>query len=307
MTGRLWCAFGVLADADFELPGGRDDLTGPSELSLRLVDDESLERNWGGACSPPVWETQFDGRPFRVETDAAGAHRFVLGERAAVLEASGKVLLCGPGSDGDRAWQRVLLDTALYSCRLLAGSTLLHAAAVAHREAAVAIVGSTGGGKTSLALALMCRGARLLSDDVVALDPHADGMRAAPGPPLMNLPAGTAQPPGASLLATFEESHEHWIAVTPEAHAPQPLPLAAIVLLERSGQERPRIERMPVQPLALLRHAIYFEHLTSARGSRFEVFSKLVERVPVLRLEAAPSVTPDALAATAEAAVFGQP
>lgn len=295
MTDRArLCAFGQLAEADFPLPGARADLPGTPQLSLTLVDAETLERRPVDMTEPVLWATRFDGLPFQVRSARDGSHRFSLGDRAAVLDADAHVLLCGPGSDTDPVWQRVLLDTVLYCCRLLAGETLLHAAAVEREAGAVAIAASSGAGKSSLTLALMQRGARLLSDDVVAMEPRGDRMLASAGPPLMNVPAAAPMPVGAEVLATFDD--ERWVQLPPEAHTPHPLALAAVVLLDRAGSQPPSLERLTATPTALLGHAIYFEHLSVAQRSRFDTFSRLVELVPVMRLCASPSVPPAELA-----------
>jgi HPr kinase/phosphorylase len=53
--------------------------------------------------------------------------------------------------------------------------TLLHASAVAIGDRGVLILGPSGSGKSSLALALMATGARLVADDGVILRAGADG------------------------------------------------------------------------------------------------------------------------------------
>lgn len=60
------------------------------------------------------------------------------------------------------------------------GWILLHAAAAAFRSGSVVLPGASGAGKTTLALALRERGAKILGDDIVQLHPVRGTIRAYP-------------------------------------------------------------------------------------------------------------------------------
>lgn len=66
-------------------------------------------------------------------------------------------------------------------------STLLSASAVAIGDVAVAIEGPPGSGKSSLALALIDRGAKLIGDDGVQLTREGDRLIASPPPNIEGL------------------------------------------------------------------------------------------------------------------------
>jgi hypothetical protein len=51
----------------------------------------------------------------------------------------------------------------------------------------VAFVGASGAGKTGIATRLVARGASFLTDDVLAVEPADDHVRAHPGPPFMSI------------------------------------------------------------------------------------------------------------------------
>ncbi|MCB9161806.1 MAG: hypothetical protein H6644_18505 [Caldilineaceae bacterium] len=84
---------------------------------------------------------------------------------------------------------------------------LYHGATLAHGDRACLIVGASGFGKTTLALALAQRGPRLLSDEIGAVtasghvSPFARAVRLrSPTPALLNLPPGTVHAAGHGQL-----------------------------------------------------------------------------------------------------------
>lgn len=73
---------------------------------------------------------------------------------------------------------------------------ILHASAVDWEGRGVLIRGSAGSGKSSLALALMAFGARLVGDDRVRVERRGDMLRAGPGPNI----AGMIEARGIGIL-----------------------------------------------------------------------------------------------------------
>lgn len=146
--------------------------------------------------------------------DTAGGGADVVVRRGAV-EAPGPVGAYGisgwPGDDADTvAWRRdtrlritasdITVDTAddafARQCVLgpglgvllhRRGRLVLHGSAVDVGGRAVVLVGDKGAGKSTTAAALVARGHRLLTDDLVALDETAGGAAVLPGPTQMKL------------------------------------------------------------------------------------------------------------------------
>ena len=67
---------------------------------------------------------------------------------------------------------------------LLQGLEVFHASAVVQGGEAIALLGPSRAGKTSLALELCARGASFLADDVLALETREDALFAHPGSPV---------------------------------------------------------------------------------------------------------------------------
>ena len=111
----------------------------------------------------------------------------------------------------------------------LRGQTVLHASAVAVDGAAIAFVGQSGRGKSTLATLLCLDGADLVTDDVLTI---------AAGPPVTCI--GGAHElrlrPAASVLAEERPGHasrttaDERLAFSPSPAVVEPLPLAAIIV-----------------------------------------------------------------------------
>lgn len=133
----------------------------------------------------------------------------------------------------------MLIATALPAALWLQGRYVLHAAAVRlpGRAAAIAIAGPSGIGKSTLAAALVARGAALLADDSVALDD--DGLAS-------GLPGGLFEPDGAA--------GRRFVGV-PAPRRAAPARLAALLVLSRGEGEWTRLDRLAaVRELLVQRH-----------------------------------------------------
>jgi hypothetical protein len=290
-------AFGLGVRLGFPLRPleGRDVATCRPTLDVRLVPFDA-----NAVASGPeelVWATRFDGHRYSMHRLGDRSHRFLYGDRAAFhLSADGSELRCAVADVDEPGWQRLFLDTVLWSCSLLSGFELLHASAVTWSHGAIALASTTGGGKTSLAAELLRRGAELLCDDVLAFTRVDGRLGGHPAPPVMNLPLNGPQEIGREL-ARFPG--ERWIAV--EHAAREPRPLDAICLLERRRGGGLAIERLSSTPLDLLPHAFALRGAPQ-RGAahRFEVLSEVATEVPVYRVSADVDVPPDQLADVVE-------
>jgi len=117
---------------------------------------------------------------------------------------------------------------------------VLHASGVVLRGSAALFAGPQGAGKSSLAAALLRRGAALLSDDTVALQPRGGALIAHPGAALLHLRADEHE-----RLSTRERAvlGSPTAVLGKQRYSPSvtasPAPLRELFLLERSTHGPP--------------------------------------------------------------------
>ena len=114
----------------------------------------------------------------------------------------------------------------------------LHASAIATPQGAVAFLGASGAGKSSIAAFLARRGHRILADDICLVDPAAPReQRVLPMAPWLKLWSATLDAMGESsqgLPRIFSDDEKYrYVLQQPEA----PTPLAELILLERAEDQ----------------------------------------------------------------------
>lgn len=291
-------AYGLQIESDFRLPG-----TEPvahdrrSRPALRITQDDAA------AVPKPEGEARFlrhlyayNGVAYAMLEGPDGDALFLYGPHVRLhLSADHRELRCVVGRPEDFGWQRVLLDTVLWSVSLLRGFELLHASAVQTRHGVLALIAPTGGGKSSLAAEFLRRGAALFADDIVALAQASGGeVIAYPGPQLMNVPSAVDPDglPGAVPLHRFGD--ETWMNLRSGPTDAQPLSCA--VLVDRFPDAGLECVTIEATTLTLLPHMRFLPDRHDRPRRRFMLSSALAADTRVLRLTADPSVPPAQLA-----------
>lgn len=183
-------AFGVGLSLSFPAPG-LPRRPGPENLPqamLELAGEEDLDRAWSPQAPSRLLEETFEGeRPDRtIDFDEELGYRLYAKHfGAAVISPDGARVRCAPPPVAEWRWQRFLVGRVLPWTALLRGREVFHASAVRLGDRAVALVAPTGGGKTSLAIQLVLRGAGFITDDVLAMERTEDGVAAHPGAALV--------------------------------------------------------------------------------------------------------------------------
>jgi hypothetical protein len=296
----------VPIDVAFPLPGLRDVIAcDAAAVRLTLCTPRELADWWGDAADAvPLWTTRFpEGELVTVMKRGDSAQRIDYGEHARFgITPSGAGVLCAPSEMSDPRWRRFLLDTVLWWISSLRGFFLLHACALAGSGGVAAFASTTGGGKTTLALELVRRGWRVLSDDVVALDRRAGRIYAHPAPAVMNAPAtGVALEALGVPVATIGD--EVWLEV--EAPEPAAQRLEAVVLYQRARGRPLRMERIAATPLDLAPHIWDARNDLERARERFDFVSDLVNAVALYKLEASLTTSPSEIAAAVDEALAG--
>ena len=219
------------------------------------------------------------------------------GDAAHLLSADGLRLHCVPGEGGADDWQRFLIAHVLPFAAALKGLEVLRGSAVVLGGQAVALLGLSGAGKTSLALALCRLGASFLADEVLAVQRVKGSLLGHPGTPVAALDHADAErlpDPIACGELIAVNARERLVRI---GTAGEPALLAALFFLDRSpgGPAEPSFEPMAGAQVLL---ASTFNFVLEKRECRQRLLAlgALASRRRVERVRLGPSVDASTLA-----------
>ncbi len=237
-TSPVTHAFGVKLSFGFEAPGLApiERLDPQGATRVRVGEPRAVEE-WRDGRAEPLFGRNFeDGRAilslhrhpqygYRLFADGFGIYE---------ISPSLDDLVCGPNPELEPwQWQRFLTAQVLPLLAVLHGREVLHASAVALGDRVIALVGGSGAGKTSVALQLVAREARLVADDVLALELRGDDVIAHPGAGAVNLSPDDRERLNGLIddrqIAGIDEEGMR-VAVERET---RPLKLAAVYFIDR--------------------------------------------------------------------------
>src|SRR6476661_3296697 len=295
-------AFGLEVDASCEAPGLPPASGAPAgpRTQLDVVPASDIEQRWPASGAHRILEEWIGpGEPARTIDlhPRLGYRLYARHFGLARISPGGARIECAPPDLEPWSWQRFLVGRILPWAALLRGYEPFHASAVAFNDHAVAFIGPTGAGKTSLAIQLVARGAKFVTDDVLSLDERDGILMAHPGAGIASIRDAERQViPGAtwSRLGTVLGHSEKTYMALPRAE--RPLPLRAVYFL--AGGEGPPIEPITtLDPRLLLASSFVLSVQTPARlRNQLEVCAALARDVPLFRLRIAPGITSTQLA-----------
>ncbi|OLF15715.1 hypothetical protein [Actinophytocola xanthii] len=189
-----------------------------------------------------------------------------------------------PGAD--EGLLSVMISGTLLAVHLmLRHAHVLHASAVHRDGRALAFVGSSGMGKSTVSAALCGVGCDLVSDDLLRVDRVGETLLVHPGGTESRLRPSARPLATAAPADTVRETADGRLAVSPRTWTGDPLPLAACVV-PRPDRAAQRVAVRRLRPsIALLSLSRYPRVLgwsdPASAAAAFQSLADLVERVPV--------------------------
>lgn len=252
-----------------------------------------------------------DGRPFlRIEQDLERGYWIEApGFGAHLVAQDGSLIRSHVPPEAGDLWQRLFFAQALPLAAALNGLALFHASAVVIGDTAYAFVGVSGSGKTSVAAQLVARGARMLTDDVLALEPVDGEVRAHAGPARLSIERAeldALDPDGrerlGKALETPTEDGKVQLETRPEA---EPAPLGGVFLLSRSRASGIAVGGDPENRTQELLASAFLGYLMLPQrlALHLEVCARIAEGVPTYSVQIAPTTTTRETAAKIEGLV----
>ena len=238
--------YGVTIASDFPLALPKSRGKGLFTISLRRACPGTIEEAIRGA---PL-TTCDDWFAYGLLADGRSYVRW-RGVGEFLVAQDGREIACAPATGAhEESFQVYLLGQAFSFALVKAGCEPLHATVLEHRGDALALVGESGKGKSTLAASFLAQGMRLLTDDLMLLAPGAPPLFAYPGPPRIKLLTDAAEAflgPGAARVPMNPETDKHVIPVDADDHCRNPARLRGIYLLEHDDRSGVGIR---IEPLA---------------------------------------------------------
>lgn len=274
-------------------------------LAISVADKAAAAPAWPNSAELVCDQRESDGTAsFSIEAHPAAGY-LIRGPSygSHLLSPDGRRALCMPGDCAEGAWQRLLIAQVLPFAAVLHGLEVLHASAVVADGSAIAFVGPSRAGKTSIALELCRLGATFLADDVLTLERTGEDLLGHPGTPVAGIDhaevrrlARIGDTPRGQPLAI--NTRERLIRMR---GASEPAPLGALFFLDRrrDGPDKPIFE--PAADAQQLLAATFNSVLTDSRRLRglLDVCALLARR-RVERIRVGPNVDPAELTAAVQ-------
>jgi hypothetical protein len=204
----------------------------------------------------------------------------------------------------DWRWQRLMYAQVLPLAAALQGLEVFHASAVGLAGQAIGFIASSGTGKSSIAAHLVARGATLITDDVLALEPSDEVVLAHPGAGAASIDQSELDSLAPTRRARLgpEIGRSDKVHVAPSIER-QPLPLAAVYYLERGSRDELRIaETSPPDPRLLLASGfLWYLRTPDYLAKHLETCALVAESVRMFRLSIPAGVLASGAAEAVEA------
>ena len=305
--GVVGNAFGVEIHSSVAIPElpAAPGLDGNPRVTLELVDDSAVKRAWPARDAERVLERiRPNGRPMMVveRHEELGFHIWAPYYGRHLVSSDGTDIRSALPAVSPWRWERLLFAQVLPLAAALSGRELFHASAVALDGGAVAFVGLSGAGKSSIAAHLVAQGAGLVADDVLALERTPSGVSSHPGSGLAGVAphelASMSSAERARLGRRVGSADKTYLAVPIVAGA---LPLRALYFITRTDLEDVEIAPSESVPTRLLGSS-FIAYLRSPEHlvEHLDVCTHIAATVPILELSVPPTAMARDVAAVVE-------
>jgi hypothetical protein len=260
---------------------------------LERVPRAAVDRRWRQARPRTLLERRLvDGRVgLSVQADDDVGFRVWAPRHGCYLVApDGRRVLGAPPAGPAWRWERLVLAQVLPLAAVLRGMDVFHASAVELGGRAIAFLGGSGAGKTTLASRIVARRARLVTDDVLAIEvtgatvqAHRGGAVARIDPRELRTLAPSERRTLGPVRVRAEKCH-----VTPALAAAR-LPLGLTYHLVRpAGGRGVRIAAVRPYDPALLLGSAFLSYFTAAERLRrqLESCAAIAQSVPLFQVRA---------------------
>lgn len=209
------------------------------------------------------------------------------------LSADGHHVCCWPAPDvSDTTAQHLYLNQVLPLALGRQGKLVFHASAVEIGSGAVALMGASGRGKSTLAASFAINGFCFLTDDGLLLEPLGTGYQVMPSHPSIRLwddseqaliGAGVAKAPQVQFT-----SKARFLAGEDVVFCEQPRPLRRIYFLGDGTQQQVTFERLSAAEalIELVKHSFLLDiEAREMLAAHFDELSRLVSQPLCYRLD----------------------
>jgi hypothetical protein len=262
---------------------------------LELASRTAVDRRWRAAHPHTLLERRLvDGRVgLSVERDEEIGFRVWAPRHGCYLVTpDGRRVIAAPPAGPAWRWERLVLAQVLPLAAVLRGMDVLHASAVALGGRAVAFMGRSAAGKTTLAGRIVAHGARLVTDDVLAVDHSGTAVRAHRGGAVARIAPGelrTMTPDERRVLGAVHRGGEKWQVMPALAPANLPLGLTYHLVRPAAVEGTEIVAIHPYDPALLLGNA-FLPYLTDPGRLRrqLEVCAAIADTTPLYQVRVGP-------------------
>ena len=209
------------------------------------------------------------------------------------ISADGQTICCWPSAEiSDSTIQHLYLNQVLPLALSQQGQLVFHASAVEIGDVAVAFMGASGRGKSTLATSFATNGFRFLTDDGLILEPHDEHYRVIPSHPSIRLWKDSEQalvsPDIVKAPPVQFTSKSRFLSGHGIAFCAQPRSLKQIYFLGEGKAAQfvcNRISRA-LALIELVKHSFMLDiDASTLLANQFDALSRLTQQIPCYYLD----------------------